>query len=170
MRLLLVVIAGLLFSASAYATGGHQVDLATGDLDGKQILGGTFADVTAALGKPDFAAGPRNRRRVAWGGDAGSLKVAVLFRSVGRSLVARTLVFESGSIRDTRIGELLALAPRLLQAKMRSDYADEFNLVRPYRCRAAGLWTGEFQVRAAELHVTFGRTARRGTFVTIWTP
>ncbi|MCA1837581.1 MAG: hypothetical protein LC674_02030, partial [Actinobacteria bacterium] len=170
MRLLLVIIAALLFSATAYAASGHQVDLATGDLDGKQILGGSFAEVTAALGKPDFAGGPRSRRLVGWGGNAGSFKIAVLFRPVGRRLVARTLVFERGSIHDMRIGELLSPAPRSLQAKMRSSYADEFKLVRPYRCRTAGLCTGEFRARDAELHITFGRTARRGTFVTIWTP
>jgi hypothetical protein len=170
MRLLFVVIAALLFSSATHAASNHRVDLATGDFDGNQILGGSVADVTAALGKPDFIGGPRRRRLVTWGGNAGSFKIAVLFQPVGNRLVARTLVFERGSIHDTRIGDLLGPAPESLQAKMRSSYADAFKLVRPYRCRAVGLCTGEFQARNEELHITFGRSARRGTFLTIWTP
>jgi hypothetical protein len=170
MRLLLVVIAAFPLPATAYAASGHRVDLSTGDLDGKQILGGSIADVTAALGKPDFVGGSRSRRHVAWGGNVGGFRVAVLFRPTGGRLVARTLVFEGGSIRDTRIGDLLAPTPRALQAKVRSTYVDEFTLIRPYRCRGAGLCTGEFRARSAELHITFGRTAHRGTFLTIWNP
>jgi hypothetical protein len=56
MRLLFVVVVAGLLACAALAANGRQVDLATGDLDGKQILGRSVADVKAALGKPDFTA------------------------------------------------------------------------------------------------------------------
>lgn len=169
MRVLVAGIAALTITATAVASTRYQVDLATGNLDGKRVLGGSLADVRTTLGRPDFIAGPRNRRLVAWGGRAGSFRVAVLFRPAGNRLLARTLVFESGSIRDAKIGDLLGRSPRSLQLAVESNYSGMFALVRPYRCRTAGLCTGEFAARSGGLHVTFGRTSRRGTFVTIWT-
>jgi hypothetical protein len=54
MRLVLIVVAAFFASATALEAGGRRVDLATAELDGKPILRGSIADVTAALGKPDF--------------------------------------------------------------------------------------------------------------------
>jgi hypothetical protein len=85
-------------------------------------------------------------------------------------LRARTLVFEAGSIRDGRIGDLLARRPKSLQAVIESRYGSELQLVRPYRCRSVGFCTGQFKAKGADLHITFGRTTRRGTFVTVWIP
>jgi hypothetical protein len=169
MRLLLVVAAGLLASATALAVGGHRIELASGQVDGKQILGESIAEVSGALGKPDFMSGSRRLRRIGWG-HPDSFRLAVIFRPVGGRLRAKTLVFEGGSVRDARIGDLLARSPRSLQAAVESKYGREFELVRSYRCRSAGLCTGEFKARGADLHVTFGRTAGRGTFVTVWKP
>jgi hypothetical protein len=50
-----------------------------------------------------------------------------------------------------------------------STYGHEFRLVRAYRCRSVGLCTGEFKAIDGGLHMTFGWTAGRGTFVTVWT-
>jgi hypothetical protein len=168
-RLLLVIAAVLLASATALAAGGHRIELTSGQVDGKQILGGSIAQVSAALGKPDFTSGSRRLRRIGWG-RPDSFRLAVLFRPVDGRLRARTLVFEGGSVRDARIGELLARAPKSLQAAVESKYGGEFELVRTYRCRSAGLCTGQFKARDADLRVTFGRTVGRGTFVTVWTP
>ena len=63
MRLLLVVPAGLLACTTALAAGGHRIELTSGQMDGKQILGGSIAEVSAALGKPDFTSGSRRLRR-----------------------------------------------------------------------------------------------------------
>jgi hypothetical protein len=169
MRLLLVVAAGLLASASALAAESHRVDLATGELDGKQVLGASIAEVRAALGRPDFISGSRRLRRIGWG-RPDKFKLAVLFRPVDGRLRARTLIFEGGSIRDARVGDLLARTPKSLQAAIDSRYGGELQLVRSYRCRYAGLCTGQFKASDGDLHVTFGRTVRRGTFVTVWTP
>lgn len=169
MRLLLVVAAGLLASTTALAAGGHRIELTSGQLDGKQILGASIAEVSAALGKPDFTSGSRRLRRIGWG-RPDSFGLAVLFRPVDGRLRAKTLVFEGGSVRDARIGDLLARAPRSLQTAVESRYGSEFELVRSYRCRAAGLCTGQFKARDADLRLTFGRTAGRGTFLTVWTP
>jgi hypothetical protein len=169
MRLLVAGIAGLVITTTAVASTRYQVDLATGNLDGKRVLGRSLADVRTTLGRPDLIAGPRNRRLVAWGGGAGTFRLAVLFRPTGNRLLARTLVFESGSIRDAKIGDLLGRAPRSLQVAVESNYRGVFELVRPYRCRTVGLCTGEFAARSGGLHLTFGRTSTRGTFVTVWT-
>jgi hypothetical protein len=99
-----------------------------------------------------------------------AIRLAVYFRQpVGGRLLARSLLLESGPIRDARIGNLLGRAPRSLQAAIASVYGDEYELVRPYRLRWTGLWTGEFEARDSNLHITFGRTTPRGTFIGIWT-
>jgi hypothetical protein len=169
MRVLLVVPAGLLACTTALAAGGHRIELTSGQLDGKQILGGSIAEVSAALGKPDFTSGSRRLRRIGWG-RRDSFRLAVLFRPVDGRLRAKTLVFEDGSVRDARIGDLLARAPKSLQAAVESRYRGEFELVRSYRCRSTGLCTGQFKGRNTDLRLTFGRTEGRGTFVTVWTP
>jgi hypothetical protein len=120
------------------------------------------------LGKPDFRSGPRRFYRIGWGRPA-SFSLAVLFRPVDGRLRARTLVFERGSIKDERIGDLLSRGSKSLQTAIASSYAGELELVRPYRCRmGGGLCVGEFKTTDATLHVTFGRTIRRSTFVTVW--
>jgi hypothetical protein len=168
-RLLLIVGAALLASAAAHAGSGHRITLANGELDGKRILDRSIAEVNAALGQPDFTSGPRRFRRVGWG-RPDNFSLAVLFRPVNGRLRARTLVFEAGSIRDARIGDLLARGPESFQAAVQSRYGSQFQLVRSYQCRSAGLCTGQFKARDADLHVTFGRTVGRGTFVTVWIP
>jgi hypothetical protein len=79
------------------------------------------------------------------------------------------LVFERGTIRDDRVGNLLSRTPKSLQAAIASRYGTELVLVRPYQCRTrAGLCVGEFKTTAAKFHVTFGRSIGRSTFVTVW--
>jgi hypothetical protein len=54
-------------AAVAQATPGHTVDLASGRVDGHSILGKTIAQVTAALGRPDFRVGPASHHRIGFG-------------------------------------------------------------------------------------------------------
>jgi hypothetical protein len=169
MRLLLVVAAGLLAAPTGLAARGHRIELTSGRLDGKRILGGSIVEVSAALGKPDFTSGSRRLRRIGWG-RRDSFTLAVLFRPVNGRLLARTLVFEDGPVRDARVGDLLGRTPKSLQAAVESRYRSELELVRSYRCRSGGLCTGQFRARDGDLHVTFGRTTGHGTFLTVWTP
>ena len=169
MRALVVVVAALCTPAAVLAAGGHRIDLTSGELDGHRILGRSVADVTAVLGKPDFVSGSRRLRRIGWG-RPDSFRFAVLFRPVNGSLRARTLVFESGSVRDVSIGDVLSRTSKALESAIESKYGNKFVLARSYRCRSAGLCTGEFKSTNSNLHLTFGRTARRGTFLTVWIP
>jgi hypothetical protein len=169
MRALLALVGILLLApASGFAANTHRISLATGELDGKPVLGMSLAEVTANLGKPDFRSGPPSRYRIGWG-RPDNFTLAVLFRPVNGRLRASTLVFERGTIRDDRVGNLLSRSPKSLQAAIVSRYASEFELVRQYQCRTGGgLCVGEFKTRDATLHVTFGRTIGKGTFVTVW--
>ena len=168
MRTLLAVVAVLVLAPpSGIASDAHRVSLATGELDGRQVLGRSIAEVTAVLGKPDFTSGPRRRLRVGWG-RPDDFTLAVLFSPVDGRLRARTLVFERGTVRDDRVGNLLARTPKSLQAAIASRYGSELVLVRRYQCRTRGLCVGEFKTTDASLHVTFGRTIGRSTFVTVW--
>ena len=111
MRLLVAGIAGLVITTTAVASTRYQVDLATGNLDGKRVLGRSLADVRTTLGRPDLIAGPRNRRLVAWGGGAGTFRLAVLFRPTGNRLLARTLVLRAARF-ETQRSVISSAAPR----------------------------------------------------------
>jgi hypothetical protein len=170
MRALLAVVAVLVLGppATGLAADAHRVSLASGELDGRQVLGRSIAEVTAMLGKPDFRSGSLRRPRIGWG-RPDNFTFAVLFRPVDGRLRASTLVFERGTIRDDRVGNLLSRTPKSLQAAIASRYGTELVLVRPYQCRTrAGLCVGEFKTTAAKFHVTFGRSIGRSTFVTVW--
>lgn len=169
MRALVVVVAAFCVPAAVFAAGGHRIDLTSGEFDGHEVLGRSVADVTAVVGRPDFVSGSRRLRRLGWG-RRDSFSFAVLFRPVNGRLRARTLIFESGSARDVSIGDVLRRTPKGLQSVIESKYANAFVLVRSFRCRSAGLCTGEFKSVDSSLHLTFGRTARRGTFLTVWIP
>jgi hypothetical protein len=68
MRALLALLGILLLApASGFAANTHRISLATGELDGKQVLGMSLGEVTATIGKPDFRSGPRSRYRIGWG-------------------------------------------------------------------------------------------------------
>jgi hypothetical protein len=93
----------------------------------------------------------------------------VLFRPVGGRLRASTLVFERGTFRDDRIGNLLASRQKSLQAAIASRHVSELVLVRPYQCGTGRrLCVGEFETTDGKLHITFGRSIGRSTFVTVW--
>ncbi len=66
--LLLSTLAVLAIPAvGAQATTRQSVDLANGRVDGHRVLGLTVAQVTAALGRPDFRVGPPSRYRIGYG-------------------------------------------------------------------------------------------------------
>jgi hypothetical protein len=68
MRALLALFGILLLApASASLRNTYRISLATGELDGKPVLGMSLREVTATLGKPDFRSGPRSRYRIGWG-------------------------------------------------------------------------------------------------------
>jgi hypothetical protein len=168
--LVVMVLAVALLGGSAtsgVAAAGHTVDLASGRLDGHRVLGLTVAQVTAALGRPDFRVPPQSYR-IGWG-QRPDFSIEVLFRQSHGVLRAWSIAFERGPVRDVKIGDLLGRPSAMLERDVRSQYAHSFALVRPYECRADGECVGEFAPQpGSRLHLTFGTQRVLGTWLTIW--
>lgn len=167
-RLLLVFgIAVLGFPIGALGASARTVDLASGRVDGHRILGRTIAGVTAALGRPDFRAGPRSRYVIGWG-DRSDFRVEVIFRRSGGVERSWSVVFERGPVRDAKLGELLGRSSTALQEAVLNRYGDTFALVRPYRCTSIHYCVGEFASRTGSVHLTFGTHGALGTWLAVW--
>jgi len=164
--LVLFALAFTVLPASASGASRHSVELSTGDLDGHAILGSRPAEVTAALGRPDFRTGSHLRLVVGWGSRP-NFSMEVVFRPSNGTPRAWSIAFELGPVRDERIGDLLGRSPHSLQAEVLRRYAGEFTLVRPYACKASHC-IGEFATRTGSLHLTFGARPKLGTWLTIW--
>lgn len=169
-RIVIATAAALLLTgpAGAGTAARHRVDFASGRLDGHAVLGSTLPQVVAALGRPDFAVGGGHPlRRIGWG-TRGNFTRELIFRRAGGTLRAQTLVVESGIVIDRKVGNLLQPSRRL-QSAVLARYANVFELLRPLACTDGGC-VGEFASAGAALHITFGSTKGRGTFVSIWKP
>ena len=168
MKRLLVVCALAMLAlpaAGAQATRSQSVDLATGRVDGHSILGRTVAQVTAALGRPDFRVGPRLRHRIGYGTPS-NFSTEVIFRRSGGVERAWSIVFERGSVRNAKVGDLLQRSGGLQDAVL-THYGTTFRLVRSYGCKRTGC-SGEFAARSGVIHLTFGTQPASGTWLTIW--
>lgn len=153
--------------APAATSSTRTLDLATGRLDGHPVLGLTLAQVTASLGRPDFRIAASNYR-IGWGTRL-NFSVEVLFQRRHGVLRAWSMAFR-GPVRDPKIGQLLALNSRSLQAAILHSYGDSFRLIRAYACRS-GTCVGELAPRTgSSLHLTFGTRRALGTWVTVWKP
>jgi hypothetical protein len=164
--LMAAAVALIVPAAGTAARPGHRLDLSTGRVDGWAVLGRTPAGVRSLLGRPNFTGGPARRPYDIWGGRA-DWSTKVFYRREGSRLRAWSLVFERGPVVDPRLGNILVLRPTRFQAAVRDRYAATFELRKPYRCRS-GLCTGIFDAIEGTLHITFGTTPGRGTFVTVW--
>jgi hypothetical protein len=149
----------------AQATTGRSVDLANGRVDGHRVLGLTVAQVTAALGSPDFRVGPRSRYRIGYGTPS-KFSAEVIFRRSGGVQRAWSIVFERGPARDMKVGDLLQRSA-VLQKAILAKYGTTFRLVRSYACKSKAC-VGEFAARRGPIHLTFGTRPVTGTWLTIW--
>jgi hypothetical protein len=166
--LLLCAFAGLaLPTVGAQATSDHTVNLANGRVDGHLVLGRTVAQVTAALGHPDFRLGPASRHRIGYGTPS-DFSTEVIFRRSGGVERAWSIVFERGPVRDTKIGDLLQRSGDLQDAVL-AQYGTTFTLARAYACKNKTECSGEFAARNGAIHLTFGTQPVSGTWLTIWT-
>jgi hypothetical protein len=152
-------------AVGAQATRSHTVELASGRIDGHSILGQTVAQVTAALGRPDFRVGPRLRHRIGYGTPS-QFSTEVIFRRSGGVERAWSIVFERGAVRDAKIGDLLRRSADVQDAVL-AHYRTTFRLVRPYACKRTGC-SGEFAARDGSIHLTFGTQPVSGTWLAIW--
>ena len=166
--LLLSALAVLALPAvGAQAAPGHTVDLANGRVDGHSVLGRTVAQVTAALGRPDFRVGPRSRYRIGYGTPS-DFSTEVIFRRRGGVQRAWSIVFERGVVRDLKVGDLLQRSAALQKAVL-AQYGTTFRLVRSYACKNKTECSGEFVARNGPIHLTFGTQPVTRTWLTIWT-
>lgn len=164
--LLLVTLAVTMFSADgAQATASTSVDLASGRVNGHRILGLTVAQVVAALGRPDFRVGPRSGYRIGYGARE-NFSIAVIFRPSGGAERAWSIVFERGTVRDLKIGDVLQPSAAFQHAIL-DKYGTVFRLVRPYACKNKEC-VGEFAARNGPIHLTFGTQPVTATWLTIW--
>jgi hypothetical protein len=84
--------------------------------------------------------------------------VEVHFLRAGGRYRARSIVLQDVTLQEARIGRILQLGARQIEHSIAREYAGEYRLVRPYRCCAGGLCSGEFAATGAPWHVTFGDT------------
>ncbi len=153
-------------AVGAQATRSHTVELASGRVDGRSVLGRTVAQVTAALGRPDFSVGPRLRHRIGYGTPS-NFSTEVIFRRNAGVDRAWSIVFERGSVRDVKIGDLLQRSGDLQDAIL-AHYGTTFRLARPYACKNTRECSGEFAARNGLIHLTFGTQPVTRTWLTIW--
>lgn len=67
MAVVVAVAAALTVPSAGTARPGHQLDLSTGRVDGRTLLGRTPAGVRSRLGRPDSSRGTARRHRDTWG-------------------------------------------------------------------------------------------------------
>jgi hypothetical protein len=91
----------------------------------------------------------------------------VIFRRSGGVERAWSIVFERGSVRDVKVGDLLQRSAALQKAVI-AQYGTTFRLVRSYACKHRTECSGEFAARNGSIHLTFGTQAVSGTWLTIW--
>ena len=168
MRLVVVTAIALLaaVSSASGASVSHRVDLANGTLDGHRVLGSTVPQVEAALGRPDFRTGSGRLQRIGWG-TPNDFTLEVIFQRRSGTLRAQTLVFERGTVTDAKAGSLLSQTSTRLQSTIKSRYGSAFELVHRLTCKDT-LCSGEFAAADTSVHLTFGSTRTRGTFITVW--
>ena len=167
-RLLLVCALGVIAvpAVGARAESGHTVDLVSGHVDGHSILGKTMAQVTAALGRPDFRVGPRLRHRIGYGAPS-NFSTEIIFRRSGGVDRAWSIVFERGPVRDAKVGDLLQRSAAFQKAVL-AQYGPTFRLTRRYACKHTTECSGEFAARNGPIHLTFGTQPLTRTWLTIW--
>jgi hypothetical protein len=153
-------------TVGAQATSGHTVNLANGRVDGHLVLGRTVAQVTAALGRPDFRVGPRSRHRIGYGTQS-DFSTEVIFRRSGGVERAWSIVFERAPARDVKVGDLLQRSAALQKAVL-ARYGTTYRLTRFYACKHTTECSGEFAARNGPIHLTFGTQPLTGTWLTIW--
>lgn len=168
-RLAATLAAALVAAAPALASARQpRLDLATGTVDGKLVLGRTLEEVARVFGRPDtYLREPGGRRAFLRWGPADRFALLVLFTPRGGHLAATAVAFQSPAVTETRLGRLLALNPPALQRALRTGYAGVLKLRESYRCAGGSDCSGRFDSLDGKRHVTFGLAAGH-TFLNLW--
>jgi hypothetical protein len=122
----------------------QRLDLASLTIDGKHILGMTPAQVTAALGKPDRAAGFRHatfgQPTYFYGGTLPGALLRVQFRRNQAGTRVDGLDFQGRGLLDPELGHLLNVSPLQLEQSLVSAYG--YRIASSYGSVPAGLGLG----------------------------
>jgi hypothetical protein len=146
----------------------EQIDLATMTVAGQTILGKTPEHVAAILGRPARILGNAQRTNgVAipeyryGGGLPATVGLSVRFVKDGGAIRANSLVFQSPSLVDRRLGHLLRLQPARLERAIRSTYGGRYRLYLGYGSDARLGCTGSFRDRGSRAGLAFGLDPHR---------
>jgi hypothetical protein len=143
------------------------VDLRTGFVNGRRVLGRSVPGVTAALGRPTWREPSSRRYRLGYG-PRKAFAVMVTLRWTPSGFRATSVVLEKPAVFDSTMNvNLLALTPRAFARRVARHYGDDLELATPVRCRH-GICTVSVASRTSTLRVTFGRTPASGTFLSLW--
>jgi hypothetical protein len=140
----------------------ERIDLGTARIDGHEIFGRGVAEVVAALGRPDrigYFSSTNDIREptLFYGGTRpGRAALAVRFGVRQKRLRAFSLNFNSPTIVDARIGQVLRLQPVELQRRIAAAYGDRYDLTTAYGSEPGRGCTGIFQTGPRDVTVTFG--------------
>lgn len=167
MRALAVALAALALAAPA-AGGGFPVgvDLATGKVNGKVVLGRTPAQVVAFFGRPDSFVRTAGLTYMRYGPPL-TFSLTVLFGQRGGRLVATAAAFQNPALVEVRLGRLLALRPPAIQQAVRRAYGRAYKLAEPYKCVGGQECSGRFDALDGKRHVSFGLAAGH-SFLNVW--
>jgi hypothetical protein len=145
-----------------------SVDLESGLVNGQRILGRSISSVTAAIGKPTWREAAGARYKLGYG-DRTDLKILVLFRKASGHFRAVTVAFERAPVYDATSGQnVLAVPPAAFAREAVASYPN-LRVDRAPRC-VAKTCTVVLRVAGDSQRLTFGHTASKGGFLSLWTP
>jgi hypothetical protein len=156
----------------------ERIDLGSMTVAGEPILGRTPDEVRAALGEPTrvIAAAQRTNGvaipEFRYGGEMpADVGLSIRFFKKGDKIYANSLLYQSPSLVDAKLGHVLREQPQELQRKVSSTYGNSYRLHRGYGSDPLVGCSGTFLDRSSPAGMSFGVNPHRPSrpFLTIRT-
>jgi hypothetical protein len=146
----------------------ERIDLGTLTVDGQAILGKSPEQVRAILGVPATTR-PKAQRsngisipEFRYGGTMpATMGLSIAFIKRGDQIVANSLLFQSPSTVDARLGHVLRLQPVELQRAIAKTYGNRYRLYRRYGSDPRLGCSGEFVDRGSPAGIGFALNTYR---------
>jgi hypothetical protein len=150
-----------------------RFDMTQGSVKGHSMLGETYSAVTNVLGRPQHRSLERRYGVIRYGTlKRGAWPLSIYFKRRAGRLRAWSVAIASTRASEVRLGRILRLQPRVIQAKIADTYAGKLRLTEPYRCRRKPLRChGEFRQEGGDVEVAFGLLrpgASSGRYINIY--
>ena len=146
----------------------ERIDLGTLTVGGQAILGKTPEQVRAILGPPATTRPNAQRSNgisipeFRYGGTMpATMGLSIAFIKRGDEIVANSMLFQSPSTVDTRLGHVLRMQPVELQRAFAKIYGDRYRLYRRYGSDPRLGCTGEFIDRRSPAGIGFALNTYR---------